>query len=256
MFSGFPVFKKELGAFFLSPIAYVVMTIFLVLSGYFFYSTLAYYSLISLQATQNPYMVSGLNLTTGLISPFFENIAVITIFIVPMLTMRLFAEEKKNGTIELLFTYPLRDIEILLGKFFAAMVVYLIPVVITLAYIAFVGTMADLAIGPILAGYLGLVLMGATFISLGVLISSTTENQIIAVIITFGLLLLLWVVGWAANFTSPLFGKILNELSLVRHFEGFSKGVINIKDVVFYLSFTFFCLFITGRVLESKRWRG
>ena len=173
-----------------------------------------------------------------------------------MLTMRLFAEEKKNGTIELLFTYPLRDIEILLGKFFAAMVVYLTPVVITLAYIAFVGTMADLAIGPILAGYLGLVLMGATFISLGVLISSTTENQIIAVIITFGLLLLLWVVGWAANFTSPLFGKILNELSLVRHFEGFSKGVINIKDVVFYLSFIFFCLFITGRVLESKRWRG
>ncbi len=256
MFSGFPVFKKELGAFFLSPIAYVVITIFLVLSGYFFYNTLAYYSLISLQATQNPYMVSGLNLTTGLISPFFGNIAVITIFIIPMLTMRLFAEEKKNGTIELLFTYPLRDIEILLGKFFAAMVVYLIPVAITLAYIAFVGTMADLVIGPILAGYLGLVLMGAAFISLGVLISSTTENQIIAVIITFGLLLLLWVVGWAANFTSPLFGKILNELSLVRHFEGFSKGIINIKDVVFYLSFIFFCLFITGRVLESKRWRG
>jgi ABC-2 type transport system permease protein len=116
--------------------------------------------------------------------------------------------------------------------------------------------MADLAMGPILAGYLGLVLMGAAFIALGVLISSTTENQIIAVIITFGLLLLLWVVGWAANFTSPLVGKILNELSLVRHFEGFSKGVINIKDVVFYLSFIFFCLFVTGRILESKRWRG
>jgi len=256
MFSGFPVFKKELGAFFLSPIAYVVMTIFLVLSGYFFYSTLAYYSLISLQAIQNPYMVSGLNLTTGLISPFFGNIAVITMLIIPMLTMRLFAEEKKNGTIELLFTYPLRDIEILLGKFFAAMVVYLIPVAITLAYIAFVGTITDLAVGPILAGYLGLVLMGAAFIALGVLISSTTENQIIAVITTFGLLLLLWVVGWAANFTSPLLGKILNELSLVRHFESFSKGVINIKDVVFYLSFIFFCLFVTGRILESKRWRG
>jgi ABC-2 type transport system permease protein len=256
MFSGFPVFKKELGAFFLSPIAYVVMTIFLVLSGYFFYSTLAYYSLISLQAIQNPYMVSGLNLTTGLISPFFGNIAVITMLIIPMLTMRLFAEEKKNGTIELLFTYPLRDIEILLGKFFAAMVVYLIPVAITLVYIAFVGTITDLAVGPILAGYLGLVLMGAAFIALGVLISSTTENQIIAVITTFGLLLLLWVVGWAANFTSPLLGKILNELSLVRHFESFSKGVINIKDVVFYLSFIFFCLFVTGRILESKRWRG
>lgn len=252
----YPIFKKEIGSYFLSPIAYVVITIFLVLSGYFFYSSMAYYSLISLQAVQNPYMVSGLNLTEALISPFFGNIGIIAMLIIPMLTMRLFAEEKKSGTIELIFTYPLKDLDILLGKFFAATLVYLTPIAVTIIYIVFIRTLSEFPIGPIMAGYIGLILMGAAFISLGILISSATENQIVAVIITFGLLLLLWVIGWASSFTGPLFGKVLNELSLVRHFENFSKGVIDIRDVVFYLLFTFYCLFLTCRVLESKRWRG
>lgn len=251
-----PIFKKEVGSYFLSPVAYVVITIFLVLSGYFFYSSVAYYSLVSMQAIQNPYMVSGLNLTEGLISPFFANIGIIAMLIIPMLTMRLFAEEKKSGTIELLFTYPLKDMDILLGKFFAATVVYLTPIAVTLVYILFIRSMAELPVGPILAGYLGLILMGEAFIALGILISSTTENQIVAAIITFGLLLLLWVIGWAASFAGPLFGKILTEISLVKHFQNFSKGVIDIKDVIFYLAFTFYGLFLTCRVLESKRWRG
>ncbi len=256
MRNSYPIFKKEIGTYFFSPIAYVVITIFLVLSGYFFYSTVAYYSLISLQALQNPYMVSGLNLTEGLISPFFANIGIIAMLIIPMLTMRLFSEEKKSGTIELLFTYPLRDLDILIGKFLAASLVYLIPIIITMVYLAFIRTITELPVGPLLAGYLGLFLLGEAFLALGIFISSTTENQIVAAIITFGVLLLLWVIGWAANFTGPLFGKILNELSLVKHFENFSKGVIDMKDVVFYLIFTFYCLFLTCRVLESKRWRG
>jgi len=256
MLNSYPIFKREVGSYFLSPIAYVVITIFLILSGYFFYSSIAYYSLISLQAVQNPYLVSGLNLTEGLISPLFANIGIIAMLIIPMLTMRLFAEEKKSGTIELIFTYPIKDLDILLGKFFAATLVYLTPIAVTLVYIIFIRTMAELPIGPVLVGYIGLILMGEAFISLGILISSTTENQIVAAIITFGLLLLLWVIGWAANFTGPLFGKILNELSLVRHFENFTKGVIDIKDVAFYLIFTFYCLFLTCRVIESKSWRG
>ncbi len=256
MLNSAPIFKKEISSYFLSPIAYVVITMFLILAGYFFYSSVAYYSLISLQALQNPYMVSGLNLTEGLISPFFANIGIIAMLIIPMLTMRLFSEEKKSGTVELLFTYPLRDLDILMGKFLAASVVYLIPIAVTLIYIVFIRSLTELPIGPVLAGYLGLLLMGEAFIALGIFISSTTENQIIAAIITFGLLLLLWVIGWAANFTGPLVGKILNELSLVRHFDSFSKGVIDIKDVVFYLLFTFYCLFLTCRVIESKRWRG
>jgi len=256
MLKCYPIFKKEVGSYFLSPIAYVVITIFLILSGYFFYSSVAYYSLISLQAIQNPYMVSGLNLTEGLISPFFSNIGVIAMLIIPMLTMRLFSEEKKSGTIELIFTYPLRDLDILLGKFLAATLVYLTPIAVTLIYIIFIRTMAQLSIGPLLAGYIGLILMGEAFIALGILVSATTKNQIVAAIITFGILLLLWVIGWASSFTGPLFGKILNELSLVRHFENFSKGVIDIRDVVFYLIFTFYCLFLTCRVIESKNWRG
>ncbi len=251
-----PIFKKEVGTYFLSPIAYVVITIFLVLSGYFFYSSVAYYSLISLQAVQNPYMVSGLNVTEDLISPVFANIGIIAMLIIPMLTMRLFSEEKKSGTIELLFTYPLRDLDILLGKFFAAVLVYLIPIAITFAYIIFIRNLTQFPIGPILAGYLGLILMGTAFIALGILISSTTENQIVAAITTFGLLLLLWVIGWASSFTGPILGKILTEISLIKHFQNFSKGVIDIRDIIFYLSFTFYGLFLTCRVLESKRWRG
>jgi ABC-2 type transport system permease protein len=256
MLNSYPIFKKEVGSYFLSPVAYVVITIFLVLSGYFFYSSVAYYSLISMQAIQNPYMVSGLNLTEDLISPVFANIGIIAMLIIPMLTMRLFSEEKKSGTIELLFTYPLKDIDILLGKFFAATVVYLTPIAVTLLYIVFIRNLTDLPLGPVFAGYLGLILMGTAFIALGILVSSTTENQIVAAIITFGLLLLLWVIGWASSFTGPLVGKILTEISLVKHFQNFSKGVIDISDVIFYLSFTFYSLFLTCRVLESKRWRG
>ncbi len=256
MLNSAPIFKKEVGSYFLSPMAYVVITIFLVLSGYFFYSSVAYYSLISMQAMQNPYMVSGLNLTEDLISPVFANLGIIAMLIIPMLTMRLFSEDKKSGAIELLFTYPLKDLDILMGKFFAASVVYLTPIAITLVYIAFLRSMTQLALGPILAGYLGLVLMGEAFIALGILISSTTENQIIAAIITFGVLLLLWVIGWASSFTGPTLGKILTEISLIKHFDTFSKGVIDIRDVIFYLSFTFYSLFLTCRVLESKRWRG
>ena len=256
MLNSTPIFKKEVGSYFLSPIAYVVITIFLVLSGYFFYSSVAYYSLISMQAIQNPYMVSGLNLTEDLISPVFANIGIIAMMIIPMLTMRLFSEEKKSGTIELLFTYPLKDLDILLGKFFAALIVYLTPIAITLLYILFIRHLTDVPMGPILAGYLGLILMGAAFIALGILVSSTTENQIVAAIITFGLLLLLWVIGWASSFTGPLLGKILTEISLIKHFQNFSKGVIDIGDIIFYLSFTFYSLFLTCRVLESKRWRG
>jgi ABC-2 type transport system permease protein len=252
----YPVFKKEMRSYLTSPIAYVVAFVFVGLCGYFFYSDFAYFSMISFQASRNPYLFGNLNPSEMVIRPMFGNIGNIMLFIIPMLTMRLFSEERKSGTFELLFTYPLRDWDILSGKFLACFTMVLIMLAFTVIYPVLVAWLASPEIGPILTGYLGLLLMAASFISLGILISSLTENQIIAVALTFGVLIILFVVGWSESYVGPILSTILSEISITRHFHNFSKGVINTKDIVFYLIFTYFFMFLTLRSLESKRWRG
>lgn len=250
------VYKRELSAYYVSPIAYVVTAVFLAICGYFFYSLTAFFHMVSFQAAQNPMMAGRLNPTEGIIRPLFSNAGVISLFVVPLITMRLFAEEKKQGTIELLFTYPVTDLQALTGKFGAAFTVYAAMLGATVAFPTFLALVTDLETGPLLAGYLGLALLGAAFIAIGCLASSMTENQIIAAVVTFGLLLLLWVIGWSADVANGALGKLLAYLSLIEHLEGFSKGVIETKSVVYYLSVTVAGLFLTLRVLESKRWRG
>lgn len=188
--------------------------------------------------------------------PLFSNLSVIMLLMMPILTMRLFAEEKKTGTIELLLTYPVRDVEVLLGKYAAALTLFLAMLSLTAFYPGLVAYFARLEPGPILAGYLGLALMGVTFLAIGILASSLTENQIVASVATFGVLLVFWAIGWSANFAGPVWGKLLSHLSLLEHFGSFSKGVIDTKDVIYYLNFTILALFLTLRSLESKRWRG
>ncbi|MFQ5897519.1 MAG: ABC transporter permease subunit [Candidatus Methylomirabilia bacterium] len=250
------VFKKELRLYFTSPVAYVVVTIFLVISGLFFSSIFRFFSAISMQAAMNPAFARDLNLTEGVMRPLFSNIRVIMLLVMPVLTMRLFAEEKKTGTMELLLTYPVRDGEVLLGKYAAVVTLFLAMLSLTAVYPVMLTYFAQLESGPLLTGYLGLVLMGATFLAIGVLASSLTENQIVAAVITFGILLVFWVIGWSADFAGPSLGKLLSHLSILEHFDGFGKGVIDTKDVIYYLNFTILCLFLTLRSLESKRWRG
>jgi ABC-2 type transport system permease protein len=250
------VYKRELSAFYVSPIAYVLTAVFLAICGYFFYSLTAFYHMVSFQAMQNPQLAGSLNPTEGIIRPLFANTGVISLFLVPLLTMRLFAEEKKQGTIELLFTYPLTDLQALLAKFMAAYTVYAAMLLATGAFPGLLAFMTDVELGPIVAGYLGLALMGAAFIAIGCLASSMTENQIIAAVLTFGVLLILWIIGWSADMATGTLGSLLKYISLVEHQEAFSKGVIESKSVVYYLSVTVAGLFLTLRVLESKRWRG
>ena len=174
----------------------------------------------------------------------------------PFITMRLFAEEKKSGTIELLLTYPVRDIEAVMGKFASAL-----TVLVSLLFVSLLGPLlleiiADPETGPLVGGYLGFVLLGSAFISLGILISSLTENQIIAGAITMGIALFLFLIGWAASFAPGLVGKLATHLSLLERMDNFEKGVINTSDVIFYLNFSAFFLFLTMRSLESRRWRG
>lgn len=250
------VFKKEIRLYFVSPIAYAVFAIFTLVSGWFFYNVFAFYTLVSMQAAFNPMMARDLSVTEGVIRPLFQNISVIMLLMMPILTMRLLAEEKKSGTIELLLTYPVRDGEVLLGKYLAALVIFLGMLALTAVYPALVLWTAGLEWGPLLTGYLGLLLQGAAFIAVGILISSLTENQIVAAVSTFGTLLIFWVISWAADSAGGALGRILSHLSLTEHFDSFAKGVIDTKDVIYYLNLTILSLFLTLRSLESKRWRG
>ncbi|MBI2371947.1 MAG: ABC transporter permease subunit [Deltaproteobacteria bacterium] len=252
----YAVFKRELKAYLFSPIAYVVMTIFLVISGYIFYSNLAIFSIISFQAIQQPQFASGLNVSEGVVRPLFGDMGIILVFMAPLLTMRLFAEERKSGTMELLLTFPLRDMEIILGKFFAALVIYLLMVAATAVYPILLLVFGEPELGPLIAGYLGLILMGAAFLALGTWASSLTENQIVAAVIAFGMLLLFWIIGWATSLAPPLLRQILPHVSIIEHYGNFSKGVIATHDLLYYLLFIGFFLFANQIGLESRKWRG
>ena len=251
-----PIFKKEMRLYFTSPVAWVVFTMFLLIGGYFFYSIFAFYTLASMQSAMNPAMGRDLNVTDSVMRPLFSNISVILLLLMPLVTMRLFAEERRSGTIELLLTYPVRDGAVLAGKYLAAFALYAIMIALTLLYPGIVVYFARLEWGPVLTGYLGLMLMGATFIAVGVCASSLTENQIVAAITTFGVLLLLWVLGWSADYAGGTAGRVLQHLSLLEHNDSFAKGVLDTKDIIYYANFIVLALFLTLRSLEARRWNG
>lgn len=253
------MFQKEMRSYFTSPIAYAVMVVFLVISGYFFYGIMSSFVDFAMRAAfQAQYYrmpMPKLNVNEMAIRPLFQNLSVILIFMLPMITMRLFSEEKKSGTIELLYTSPITKVQTILGKYLAALILYVIMIILTMVHQVFFFAYGNPELGPVITAYLGVLLLGGAFLSIGLLISSLTENQIIAAVVGFGVFLLLWAIGWLSNFVGPTLGKILSYLSIFEHFDDFAKGVIDTKDVVFYLSFTFFGLYLTYRSLESSRWR-
>ena len=189
------------------------------------------------------------------IAPLLGNAGVIGLFLVPLISMRLFAEEKRSGTIELLLTSPLNDWEIILGKWLGAMVMYLAIIGMTAINIGLLFAWSTPDWRPILTGYLGLILQGATVLAIGTFISTTTRNQIIAGGATFAICLLLWVLSWVSNYSDTWYGKAIAYCSILTHFEPFSKGIVDSKDVIFYISAIFLGLFLTARSLESLRWR-
>jgi ABC-2 type transport system permease protein len=251
-----PVFKKEMRLYFSSPVAWVVMTIFLFIAGYFFYSIFAFYTLASMQSAMNPQMGRELNVTDSVFRPLFSNMSVILLLLMPLITMRLFAEERRSGTIELMLTYPVRDGAVLVAKYLAALALYALMLALTLLYPGVVIYFTRPEWGPLLSGYLGLLLMGATFLAVGIFASSLTENQIVASITTFGILLFLWVIGWSAEYVGGGWGRVLSHLSLLDHFDTFARGVIDTKDVLYYVDLTVVALFLSLRSLEARRWKG
>jgi len=246
--------QRELNAYFSSPIAYVLLGFFALLFGWFFYVPLAYFEQQSMNAGMNP--GQALNVNQMLIGPTLMNTTVIMLFLFPLLTMRTYSEEKRSGTIELLLTSPITDVQIILGKFLGAMLLYMAMLALTLIHIGILFIYGQPEWKPIATGYLGLLLMGGSFLSLGLFISSLTKNQIVAGISTFAVFLMLWVINWIGTFVGPTMQTVLTFLSLTDHFDDFSRGVIDTKHVIYYLSFMAFGLFLTAKSVDSERWRG
>jgi len=247
--------KKEIKTYFTSPIAYVIITVFLVLIGFFFYSLIWWFNSQSLQMAQNPSYYQQLNINQMVYSPLFHNMSIILLLMVPLLTMRLFSEEKRRQTDELLFTSPISVNQIILGKYFASLFVLLVMLFLTGIFSIFVFAYGNPEPAPILNGYLGLFLMGAAFISAGIFFSSLTENQIVSAILTFGALLLFWILNWASYSAGGMWKSVLNYLSFFQHFDDLTRGILDTTDLVYYLSFIFLGLFLTHSVIQSRRWR-
>ena len=248
---------KELRSYFVSPIAYVVLTGFLLLGGWFFFNLLSRFNflLTIYSAMRNPEAQTRLNLNDFVISPLLHNLSVVLVILVPVITMRSFAEEKRSGTYELLMTSPLSIIEVVAGKFLGAFVFMLIMIGLTAVYPAMLLIYGNPELGIIASGYLGLLLLATAFVSVGLLTSSFTENQIIAAVTCLVLLLLLYVIAWPAETAGPVLGAVLKYLSLTEHFGEMVKGIIDTKDLVYFVSVIVLSLFLTQRSVESVRWR-
>jgi ABC-2 type transport system permease protein len=244
---------KELRSYFSSPIAYILIGFFLLPFGVFFYLYLGAFVKQSLQMAQ---FGGAMNINQQVIRYVLQNASVIILFVMPMITMRTYSEEKRSGSIELLLTSPVTDVEIILGKFFGALGLYIAMLAVTLLYMAILFVYGNPEWRPLVAAYLGLLLMGASFVSIGLLISSTTNNQIVAGVVTFVVFLLFWIIGWFADTAGPTIGPITSWLSITEHFDDFSKGIIDTKHVLYYLSLITFGLFLTAKSVDTERWRG
>ena len=250
----FTICRKELSSYFRSPIAYGVMFFFALIAGYFFAAAVQIFVRQSLQGMMTGQSVP-MDVNEWVVRGLLQNISVIGLFMVPIITMRLFAEEKRTGTIELLITSPLTDSEIILGKWLAAVILYACMLGISLINVLTLYFYGKPDWKPMLIGYLGLLLQGAAMLALGAFISACTKNQIVAAVAGVGVLLLLWVINWAASLDTGVMSRILGYLSITDHLESFAKGVIDSKDTIFYLTLAGLGLFLTGRSMESIRWR-
>ncbi len=249
------IYKRDLKGYFSSPIAYVVIGLFLIVTGIFFYlilNSFLQYSYAVMMQRQG----ATVNVNLQMIRPFFLNMSVIVLFVIPMITMRSFSEEKKSGTMELLLTSPLTNWQVIIGKYLATFTLYFVMVMVTFLFMVFLFVWGKPNMWPILISYLGILLMGMVLIAVGNFISSLTENQIVAAVGTFGATMLLWVIGFAGDFAGKVFGELFKYLSIVNHFEDFSKGVFDTSHLVYYLSLSFLMLFLTYQSIESSKWRG
>ena len=248
------IWRKELRSYFVSPIAYILLVLFAVIFGWFFWATVGAFLQISMES-----MMEGeqfpMNLNEQVVRGLLSNLNVIGLFFIPMITMRLFAEEKRSGTIELLATSPITDMQMILGKWLAAVTMYAVMLFTTVLDFIFLFKYGNPDWKPVAIGYLGLLLEAGAMLAIGTFISALTKNQIIAGAVTFGVLLLLWVASWPVQFETATWAQVLSYICVITHFDSFAKGVIDTKDAIYYATVIFLGLFFTARSMESLRWR-
>ncbi len=248
------IFRKEIRSYFVSPIAYLLLTMFALVTALFFGIYLRGFIEYGMEMQMSGQM-APMNLNEQVIRPLLSNASVIGLFFIPMITMRLFAEEKRNGTIELLATSPIRDLEIVLGKWLAALALYGCMLLFLALDFAFLFKYGNPDWKPLAIGFLGLLLQVGGLLAIGMFISTLTKNQIIAAAVTFGLFLVLWVISSVSEFNTATWATAVSYTSIVTHLESFERGMLDSKDAVFYLSMIFLGLFLTVRSMESLRWR-
>jgi ABC-2 type transport system permease protein len=245
---------KELRAYFHSPIAYLVMALFAVLCGFFFYNYTAAFVVQTFRMMATGQMSPNVSINEYIIRPLFEGVlTVVLLLLIPLLTMRLFAEEKRSGTIELLLTSPLTDLQIILGKFLGALALYTVLMLLGFLYIGLLFLYGNPNAKPLLGDAIGLFLFGGALLSLGMWISTFTKNQIIAGVVAFALFLLLYVFDWVNAYSSSTAGRVMSYMALTTHFDNFAKGVIDSSDVVYYLSVIVMGIFLTARSVEALK---
>jgi ABC-2 type transport system permease protein len=249
------ILKKELKSYLYSPIAYILSAFFLLVSGFFFYNILAWVNEQTMRLMQSGYPLDRVNVNQLLFEPFFSNIAVILMFLLPLLTMRLFADEKKMRTEEMLLTAPVPLAAVIIGKYLAALAVYAGILLLTATFAVFAFIYGNPELAPLLAAYLGLFLMGAVFIAIGTFASALTENQVIAAAISISSILLIWVISWVGESGPGAWRGVLTYLSFFGHFRNTIGGVIDTQDIVYFLSFIFLGLYLTRAVFEFRKWR-
>jgi ABC-2 type transport system permease protein len=255
------ILKKELHALFTSPIAYVVLAVFFAVTGFFFYiitsNIIMYASQQMLRAQQYGGAAPPIDVTTMVVNSYFGVLSTILLFMVPMITMGVFAEEKKRGTIEFLFTSPLKNSQLIAGKFGAValmLAVMLIPTVLNLVLL-YIYSDPTPSLAPILTGYLGAFLLGSTLLAVGLFVSSLTENQIVAAVLTWGIFIVLWVIDALAGMGTTTGGLILGYVSVLNHYDDFTRGILDTQNLVFYLSLVLLGLYLTSVSLNSVKWR-
>ena len=252
---------REIKSYFISPIAYVTLMIFLLLTGYFFYAgliefgrRLQYYQNIA-QAFKNPEILAQINLNSTVIANVLFNMIFVFLFVIPLLTMRSFAEERKNKTEELLMTSPITINQIITGKFLGAFLFAMIMILPTVIYQILLFKYAKPEIGPVITGYIGIVLFLVISISIGLFTSSLTENQIIAAVVSFVMLLFLFIISMLGGSEGTILSSVVTYLSVTEHIRNFIKGLIDFRDIVYFVSMAAFFIFLTKRSVESIRWR-
>jgi ABC-2 type transport system permease protein len=228
---------REIKTYFTSPMAYIIIAVYSGLASYYFVTS-----------------ISGV-LPEATIRGFLMPSTLIFALLSPLITMRLLAEEQKLGTLELLMTAPLKEYEIIIGKFLASLVTLISTLLPTLYLVFLLILFGSPDIGPIITGYIGLILFGMATLAVGLFASSLSPNQIVGASLAMGILIILSVINLASNYVGGIFITVVDQVSIINHFEDFSRGVIDTHDVVYYLIFTAFLLFLAIRSLESRRWR-